>query len=210
MIDQDLLTEIQYALLEPPDGGASWPSEQWTRNEALEGVDQGIRAILRDTHIVVSRVEIPVLANALTVALPTDWMVTGMLVWRDTATGARTPLGPVDAAESDLGLPGWDTVPGSPIGYADYGGATLTLQLVPTPLLNGTVELLYIARPASTSGEGGILPVPDEFVNGVKYVALSWLLTKVSRMQDQERAAYCDRRYQIAQVAAEILMSGWA
>lgn len=209
MIDQDLLSELQYALLEPPNGGASWPSELWQRGDVLAGVDAALRALLRDTQLVVTRVEIPVLANALTVALPTDWMVTAMLVWR-AVNNTRTPLGPVDSFEGDLALPSWETVPGLPVGYADEAGATLTLQLVPTPAATGTVELLYVARPAVTSGEGVVLPIPDEFVSGIKYYTLGWLLTQVGRAMDPERAAYCDRRYQITQIAADIIMGGWA
>ena len=37
MIDQDLLTALQYALIEPPDGGASWLSGLWTRDESVSG-----------------------------------------------------------------------------------------------------------------------------------------------------------------------------
>lgn len=209
MNDQALLTELQYALLEPPDGGASWPSELWQRQDVLDAIDAALRALLRDTQLVVTRAEIPVLANALTMALPVDWMVTAMLVWR-AADNTRTPLGPVDSFEGDLALPSWETVPGLPVGYADEAGATLTLQLVPTPLATGTVELLYIARPPFTSGEGGTLPVPDEFASGIKYYTLSWLLTQVGRALDPERAAYCDRRYQITQIAADIILGGWA
>ena len=208
MIDQDLLSELQYALVEPPDGGASWPSEVWTREEVLDGFNSGIRQLLRDTHLQVSRVELPVLASALSVALPTDWLATGYLVWRSVA-GVRTPLGPVDSFEGDLALPSWETVPGSPIAYADLDQATLTLRLVPTPLAAGTVELLYIARPASVSGSGDALPVPDEFASGIKYAALGWLLRKPGRLHDPERAAYCESRYTLTTIAAELILGGW-
>lgn len=210
MIDQDLLSEIQYALLEPPDGGASWPSEVWTRDEVLDGVNGAIRQLLKETHLVVTRVEIPVLANALSVALPTNWLATAHLVWRAAINNVRTPLGPVDSFGSDLALPSWETVPGVPIGFADLDAATLTLKLVPTPLLAGTVELLYIAHAALVNGAGGTLPVPDEFASGLKYNAIGWLLSKVGRLQDPERAAYCDKRYQLTQVAAELMLGGWA
>lgn len=209
MIDQDLLSELQYALLEPADGGASWPSEIWTRAEVLDSVNGAIRELFRDTHLILTRVELPVLANALSVALPVDWLATGHLVWR-AVSGVRTPLGPVDSFESDLALPSWETVPGLPLGYADLDAATLTLKLVPTPLAAGTIELLYVARPALVSGSGGVLPVADEFVSGLKYNALGWLLSKVGRLMDPERAAYCDQRYQLTQVAAALILGGWA
>jgi len=209
MTDQQLLTELQYALLEPPDGGASWPSEVWTRAEVLDAVSAAIRALLRDTHLLTQRTEIAVLANATSVALPADWLATALVVWR-TAANVRVPLGPIDETEADLGLPAWETTVGRPIGFADMDSSTLTFRLVPTPDANGTVELLYIPRPADITGAGGTLPVPDEFASAEKYGALSTLLSKVGRLQDPDRAAYCDQRVAVAETAAEILLSGWA
>ena len=42
------------------------------------------------------------------IPLPANWLATAHLVWRDTATNVRTPLGPVDAFEGDLAAPGWE------------------------------------------------------------------------------------------------------
>jgi hypothetical protein len=209
MIEQDLLTELQYALLEPPDGGASWPSEIWTRDEVLDNVDAALRYLLRTTQLVITRTELPVLAGALFIAMPANWLATGALVWR-ALDGTRTPLGPVDAFEGDLALPSWETAPGLPLAYADLDGATLTLKLVPTPLAAGTVELLYVARPPATTGSSEVLPIPDEFASGIKYYALGQLLSNVGRLLDPERAAYCDRRVEITQAAATIILGGWA
>jgi len=211
MIDRDLLSELQLVLIEPPDGGDTWPSGIWTRDEVLDAVNAGVRALVRDTHLVVTRVEVPVLAGATSIALPADWLATAYLVWR-SVTGARNPLGPVDGFEGDLALPGWETHPGLPLGYVDLDAATLTLRLVPTPAESGTLEILYIQRPqeATAIAPGVQLPLADEFVSGVKYAALGWLLRKVGRLLDVERADYCDRRYQLTQTAAAIILGGWA
>lgn len=209
MTDQSLLTELQLALLEPPDGGASFPSEVWTRSEVLDALNAAIRSLVRDTALLVLRTEIAVLAGTLSIALPADWLATAWIVWR-TLTGSRIPLSPADAPEADLALPGWETTPGQPIAYADLDAATLTLRLVPTPLAAGTLELIYIPRPAEVTGANVLLPVPDEFASAEKYGALSTLLSKVGRMQDPERAAYCDQRVALATMAAEILLGGWA
>ena len=210
MIDQDLLSEFQLALLEPVDGGQSWPSEVWSRDEALEAVNSTVRMLVRETNLVVTRTELAVLAGALSVTLPDDWLASAAMVWRDTATGVRTPLGPVDSFESDLALPGWETTQNTPIGWADLDTATLTLRLVPTPALPGTLELLYIPVPTAVNGNGMDLPIPDDYLGGVKYGGLGWLLRKVGRLQDPERAAYCDQRYEMTRLAAEIILGGWA
>jgi len=208
--DRELLEELQYALIEPPDGGDTWPSLIWTREEVLDAVNAGLRALVHDTHLQVARTELAVLPGAIAVDLPTDWLATAHLVWRDTATQVRTPLGPVDAFEGDLAAPGWELSPGLPLGYADLDGPTLTLRLVPTPAAAGTVELLYIAVPALVVGNGSSLPFATEFSSGVKYAALASLLRKVGRLIDPERAHYCDRRYELTTTVASILLEGWS
>jgi hypothetical protein len=209
--DRDLLSELQLVLIEPADGGDTWPSGIWTRAEALDAVNAGVRALVRDTHLTIKRIELAVLAGATSVPLPADWLATGYLVWR-SVTLARNPLGPVDGFEGDLALPGWETRPGLPLGYADLDATTLTLRLVPTPAEAGTVELLYVARPADATAllPGADLPLAEEFTSGVKYAALGTLLRKVGRLLDQERAEYCDRRYQLTQTAAAIILGGWS
>jgi hypothetical protein len=210
MTDQELLTEIQYALLEPPDGGQSWPSEVWTRDEVLGNLNSNLWNWLRDTHAITTRVELAILAAALgVVPLPADWLATGAGVWR-AANGVRTPLGPVDRFEGDLALPTWETVPAVPLGYDDFEADTLTLQLIPRPAADGTLELLYVARPASVTGAGATLPVPEEFLDAPKYGCLAMLLRKVGRLVDPTRASYCEQRYDLCVTVTKILLDGWA
>lgn len=214
MTDRELLTELQYVLIEPPDGGDTWPSLIWTREEVLDGVNAAIRALVRGTHLQVVRTEIAVAAGATVVALPGDWLATAHLVWRDAVTATRTPLGPVDGFEGDLGQPGWETAPGLPLGFVDLDGPMLTLRLCPTPVAAGVLEVLYIAVPplVAPTGAGTPQPLPlaPEFASGLKYAALGTLLRKVGRLLDDERARYAERRYELTEVAATILLGGWA
>lgn len=82
MTDQQLLTLLQYALVEPPDGGASWPSGLWTRDEVIAAFNTRTQQYLRDTQAIVTRVEIPVVAGTNPVSLPVDWIATLAAVWR--------------------------------------------------------------------------------------------------------------------------------
>lgn len=210
MTDQALLTEIQYALLEPPDGGQTWPSEAWTRDEVLGNLNSNTWNWLRDTHGIVTPTTIAVVVASLgVVILPSDWLATCACVWR-TAAGARTPLGPVDRFEGDLALPSWELTAGSPLGYDEFEADTLTLQLIPRPAADGVLELLYVARPASLQGAGATIPVPEEFCSGIKYGTLGMLLRRVSRLLDPQRATYCERRYELTVLLTKILLNGWA
>lgn len=211
MRDRDLLTELQLTLIEPPDGGDSWPSLIWARDEVMDAVNCAVRALARDVHLDVVRTQIVVTAGTRLIGLPADWLATAALVWRTTASG-RTPLGPVDSFESDLAVPGWEASRSLPLGYADLDQETLTLRLVPTPALDGVLELHYVRVPAVVTGAapGTELPVADEFTAGIKYATLGILLRKVGRLLDPERADYCDRRYELTHTAAAIILGGWA
>lgn len=210
MIDQALLEDLQYTLMEPPDGGQSWPTGVWSRADVLEAVNAGIRAIQRDTHLTVTYLEQFITPNALSVSMPGDWMATAHLVYRTFPEGVRTPLLAVDAYQADLALPGWETTAGAPIGYADLDTNTLELRLVPTPNHAGILENLYVPLPEEITGNGVEIPLPEEFLSAVKYDALRTLLRAIGRLEDEERAVYCDERYQVTQLAADLLLKGGA
>lgn len=210
MIDQALLTELQYALVEPPDGGQSWPSEIWTRDEVLEAVNGGERSLLRQTFLLVERVEIAVATGATSIALPTDWLATLACVWRIPPTNVRAPLFPADAYEVDTADPSWEASTGTPIVYLDVDQDTLTLRVSPIPNAAGVLELLYVPVPVPVNGNGRSFTVPDEFLSAVKYDALEWLLSKVGRLQDPERAVYCRQRQELSVVAANLAMGGFS
>jgi hypothetical protein len=209
MTDQALLTELQYALLEPPDGGQSFPSGVWTHDEVIDAVNAAERQLLRTTHLLVTRTELAVLAGATSVTLPAGWLATLHLVWR-TAANVRHPLAPIDTTEVDLGEHTWETTPGTPKGYLDSDTETLKLRLAPVPDANGTIELLYVAVPTAVNGNGRSFTVPDEYISGVKYGGLETLLGKAGRLQDPTRAAYCRQRAQMVGIAAEIILGGFA
>lgn len=208
MTDQDLLSELQLALLEPADGGASFPSEVWTRDEVLDALNAAIRELVRASQILATRTELNLLAGTSTVTLPADWMATFLMAWQ--ASGIRSPLLPTDRFEADTALLAWELLPSRPIAYADLDSTTLTVRLVPGTSSDGTLEIVYAARPTAITGSGTILPLPDELASGEKYGALQSLLSKVGRMQDPERAAYCADRVTLVETAADLLLSGWA
>lgn len=210
MTDQDLLTELQYALIEPPDGGQSWPSEAFTREEVLGLVTSQTWALLNETGALVTRIEITVTAASLgIVVLPPDWMGTAHAVWR-SAANVRTPLGPADAFEADLALIDWQVTPGTPIVYLDLDTENLRMRLAPRPDADGTLELMYVQRTAETTGAGAAIPVPDELIAGIKYATLGGLLRKVGRLLDPERAKYCEDRYDLTVLVTKILLGGFA
>lgn len=213
MIDQDLLEEIQYALLEPPDGGQSWPSEVWTREEVLDAVTHACISVVRDTHAVLTYVEQFLPAGSLSLTVPEDCLTTAHLVWRAQPSQLRTILLPADAFEADQGMPGWEIAGATnpiPLAFVNLDTLTQEVRLIPTPFGHGIVEHLYVPIPAAVEGRGEDLPLPDALVTATKYHALSTLLSGVHRLQDPARAAYCDERYAIEVAVTQMLLRGGA
>lgn len=209
MTDQEVLALLQYALVEPPDGGASWPSGLWTRDEVITALNNRMRQYLRDTQAIATRVEIPVVAGTNPVTLPSDWIATLAAVWR-MADGTRIPLTPSDIFETDLALPTWETTTDTPIVILDGDDGTLTARLGPVPNADGTLELLYVALPVAANGSGVTLALPDEILDQVKYGTLADLLSKIGRGNDPLRAAYCQERFEVGELITEIILGGWA
>lgn len=236
MTDQALLELIQYALVEPPDGGATWPSGLWTRDEVLAALNTRMRQYLRDTQAVVTRAEIAVAAGTNPIDVPIDWIATLGAVWRIPTTGlgigavslgsiylgqtyplvtllvggTRYPLSTGDAFEADLALPTWESAGGTPIVILDGDDGTLTVRLAPVPDVDGVLELLYVALPAVANGNGVTLSIPDEALDGIRYGTLADLLGKVGRGSDPVRAKYCQERFEQDELVTEILLNGWA
>lgn len=210
MTDQEFLSLVQLAMVEPVDGGESWPSGLWTRDEVIAALNTRMRQFLRDTHAIVTRLEIPVVALTNPVNLPADWIATLHAVWRITATGVRHPLTPCDAFESDLMLPTWEATPATPIVYLDGDQGTLTIRLAPVPDANGVLELMYVALPTAANGNGVTLSIPDDYLDGIRMGVQANMLGKVGRGSDPQRAGYCEERFKLNELLTEIILGGWS
>jgi len=210
VIDQAVLELLQYALVEPPDAGASWPSGLWTRDEVITGLNTRMRQFLRDTQAIAAIASIPVVAGTNPIVVPADWIATLAGVFVLTATGVRIPLSTSDAFEVDLAVPTWEATGGTPIVVLDGDDGTLTVRLAPVPDANGTLDLLYVALPVAANGNGVTLSIPDEMLDGIRYGTLADLLGKIGRGADPMRAQYAQERFEQTELLTEIILGGWA
>ena len=211
MIDQTLLTSVQYALLEPPSGGHTWLSGLWTRDEVYRALDLRQQRLLKTTHLQVGLGEIPGVIGQARYALPDDWLATVLLAWDQTVAGVRTirEVFRSDMYQADLGDPTWETLDARPLVYSDADTPTRTLQLMPAPSLAGTIQLLYVPLAEPPTGAGEPLQIPNELALPVlKYGVLAAALGKVGRAQDPQRANYCEWRGRLGEDVARLLISG--
>ena len=234
MIDQRLLTSVQYALLEPPNGGLSYASGLWTFEEILDALDQGQQRLLKTTHLQVGVAEITTTSGQHRYTLPDDWLATLHVLWGDqqvNGAGSETVTWGSESAEvsweslsepirirevfradmhqGDLGLSSWEQTDGTPLAYSDADIPTRTLQLMPAPATDGTLILLYVPLAQAPTGAGEPLQVPDEWCTPVlKYAVLAHALNMVGRAHDPSRAKYCEWRTRLGADVTRLLLDG--
>ena len=209
ILDEDFLEDLQYALLEPPDGGASWPSGLWTPDEVRQTTNQRQDRLLKETHLLTQSAVLIWPALAPRVALPVDWMATLEVVWRDDVLDpVAVELQRSDVFEIDHALPTWATTPTQPQVYGEFDTPTLELQIAPVPVMDGTVTLRYVAQSSALVGEGGALALPDEWAPVVKYGVLADLLGKDGRAHDPARASYSLDRFALGIDLTRMLLGG--
>lgn len=211
MTDQDLLEALQYALMEPPDLGATWPSDLWSRAEVLARMNERQNRFLKGSRLLVGMAQLPILAGVATVALPDDWLITQDVVWTGTTSGTLRPLSRSDQWSADHAHPDWPTTGDTPQVYFDHDQPTLQIRIAPTPTEDGTLLLFYIPQGAEFDGTGELPSVADEFTDAaILYGTLADLLAKDGRGASLDRAGYAESRFQLGLTcAAVILRSSW-
>ena len=208
ILDNALLEEIQYHMLEDPDLGVTWESGMWTATEVLEYTKQRQQRFLKEAPVMLGRAEI---VNSTTISqpLPEDWMITYRLVWKD-ADGTWTELPRVDHRELDLALSTWPNGSAAkPQVYADTDTSTLTIHVAPIPTNGGEFEITYIPIAYSVNGLGDPLMVPPEFIPAIKYGIMADMFGKKGRAHDASRAEYCEARFNEGVMAANFMVRGF-
>lgn len=210
MIDQTLLESLQYALVEPPDGGASWPSGLWTLGEVCGYADQRQNRLLKETRLrLTTAPPIACPAGAFRFALPTDWIATVEVLYTGDE-GTIRHLQRSDSFEADHAQPGWMYNRNWPQVYMEHDPGTLQIQIAPAPRVAGILTLRYVAAAAPLTGDGIALDVPDLLAHALKYGVLADCLGKDGRAHDAARADYARQRYELAIEWTRMLLAGGA
>lgn len=211
MRDQTLLTDVQYAVVEPPNGGASWPSGLWTRDEVLGYLNQRQDRLLKQTLIAMREVTIPVglpQVGSSRFDLPADWLRTISVFWFGS-NGVVRELMRSDTFEADHALPDWLGAD-DPLVYMELETDHRVFQVGPAPPVTGDLLVLYTPAGTPLTGNGVSLTVADELAPAIKYGLLADLLGKDGRGQDRARAQYAEQRFQLGVDAARLILEGWA
>ncbi len=209
MTDQEVFTEIQYAMEETPNDGASFLSDLWTISEVIDYLNQRQRQFLKNTGVVLSRDTLITIPTQVRHPLPDDFIAMYHVAWR-TPASKYYELRRGDLWEIDHGDPSWETVAAvRPKLYLEGEMPTLTLGTAPMTNSPGVIEILYVGLSTLLSNTGVDFEVPDECVPAIMYGVLADMLSKEGRARDLVRASVAEGRYSEGEEATKIMVEGW-
>lgn len=183
-----VMSEIQRHFLEGiVDNGLTW--SLWTQTEVLGFFNQRLALFLVETGMILNRTTIAVSAGATSIDLSQDLLEIKRVGWNNTG------LVRIDPWALDSGVVGWQSSSGVPYAYVEEPLDPLTMKLIPTPSVNGTVDLIYIQVPTAVTSACLPLPFPDFVTPYIKYGVMADMLAKEGEANDPERSAYCQSRF---------------
>ncbi len=199
--DQDIIQQMQFALLESASSQSSWTgTEMFTYNDLANAVQNRLNQYHSDTGLGMVRTLITVASPPIgRQVLPQDVIDVRRVAWQGAAPeNYYATLWREDERLLTAADQGWSVNPGTPEAYSVMAPPPLTLQLAPIPIANGTLELLAIQSSTINPASGPtVLPLPDDLTPAIKWGALSDLLGKDGPARDLPRAQYCETRYQL-------------
>lgn len=208
--DQEVLSSVQLSLLEPDDGGATWPSEIWTPAQVIGYLNDRQRKFLSESGLTVAVAYQGGQADQPRYALPNNLVDIRRVAWANEASPmAYIELPRADAWEMDHGRTGWPTASApSPEVYMEDHLPSLTIAVEPTPTDAGEIELIAITTGADVDGNGVLLSVPDDYTPYLAWGLRADMLAGEFEGNDPVRAAHCESRFQEGIELARILVSG--
>lgn len=188
MTDATVLSLIQRAVLEPvADGGRTWASGLWDREEVLGYLLDVEREFLRRTPVVRGWGLLDYAAAAVSIALPVEWQE---IVHLEVEQGGRTtPCPVVSRLEADQLLQAWRSTNGRPIAAVLGEDGPHSLTLVPTPAAAGQLHAIVVPSPQQYTGNDDPLTVTDPWVPFLVQGVLARMFSKPGDAYQPARAA---------------------
>lgn len=201
LTDQNLVNDIQYALMESANNWAastSWSGTSMFTMDDLSGALQRRRdQFLKETGVVLTNalVNQPIPGSGR-IALSDNVIDIRRIAAKDS-NNYVTPLFRDSEFAMNSYLTGWAANPSSPIAYTVISSPPLILQLSPAPSNPAQLDLTSVNSGASLDVTKGIaLGIPDNFAWVIKWGALADLLSRDGPARDAQRAEYAQQRWE--------------
>lgn len=195
----EIVTDLQYALLEPPAAGGTWTgTDQFTLAQLAAAVQRRRDQFLHSTGAVLTRSLTAYTPPASgRIDLGEAVLSVRHVAWRPTATQLLSPLLRNDEWAGTHFGPAWLQSTQPPFAYSTSVTPPITLQLMPPTTLAGTLDLVSVNKGAAIDPlVSAPLGVPDDWAWVVKYGALADVLSQDGLAFDPGRASYCEQRWQ--------------
>lgn len=209
--DQEVLGNVQLSLIEPNDGGATWPSGIWTKQQALGFLNDRMRKMLGEAGITVAVAYQAGVAGSTRMPLPENLIDVRRVAWANEADSmAYVELPRSDGWEQDHGRKNWPTASAvSPEVYLEDHYPSLTIELIPAPTDLGEAELTFSADGATADGSGVLLSIPDDWTPYLAWGVRADMLASEYEGNDPVRAAHCEQRFAEGIELLRILVDGY-
>lgn len=197
----DLVTDLQYALLEPPAAGGTWTgTDQFNLTVLSTAIQRRRDQFLRDTGAILTNTITPYSPPPASGRIDLDEavLVVRRAAWEPVASGSTLqPLMRTDEWAGTHFAPAWPQSTDLPFAYSSSVVPPITLQLIPPPGADGDLDLVSINKGAVVDPLANLtLGIPNDFAWVVKFGALADLLQGDGLALDPARAAYCEARWQ--------------
>lgn len=208
--DTDILTQLDYHLIETVDAGATVSSGLWTVQEWIDALNNAQQWVLIEGRPFFNRTTLNTVANNLRFQLPQDWLITQRVSWH-SADGTYKELGRDSSWSPDYLQGDWTyNLSQKPEVYTDFDPPQLQIQVMPPASDNGVLDITYVALPPALSNTGVEWVIPSCTVPMAKWKALAILLAKDGRGQDLPRANTALSRANEGMTALKVLLKGWS
>lgn len=197
ILDQDLITQMEYHLLEPPTPTAWTGTAMFTLDQFTQALERRRNQFLIETGAVLTEYQ-PVVAATGDgrVQLQDSILDFRRAAWIDSS-GAYSTLFRDDEWRINGLMDGWPQNPGTPAVYSVSVTPPFSLQLAPPAANNGTLDLVVVNSGATLDPTTGVaVGIPDDFAWVIMWGALADLLGENGPAADPLRAQYADQRWQ--------------
>lgn len=215
--DQDLIVEIQTALLEPENATGWSGTSQFGYDEIADNLIRRRNQFLLETGMVIHQTGdiASVIPSSGRYALDDKTIDVRRVAWRsldDSGDPANyTTLWRTDEAALTSWDRSWYNPAAQPRRYSVAVTPPLNLQLAPPPNDSGLLNLLTVQTgpTLNPATQATVLGIPDDYCWIIKYGVLQDLLSGNSPSVDLTRAEYCQARWDegvaLARISASIL-----